>query len=420
MPEEAQATDLVDEFFAEGADAAPENGGLADGFLNEVLADEPETPAEEEAEKEVTSEESDKDTEELSEESDKETSDKDEPEDEEPSDKDKPEEDEDDVPEELPKGTSKKASEDWKKLRGSRDKYKTQTTELENAVKERETKIAEFEAKVAELEELRGKAAVSAELEEKLKNFEEMEKTVSLLRVEESSEYKKAVTEPLDAIADQVDALAKSNEATPSDLYAALNETDLAKQRTMLKEATAGWDEIEKVELWEMAKDARSIFAKQREMRENAHEARKQQEAATEAETAKQAEARKREFVEASKGVVDQIKDKVPFVPLRDGETVEDRFAAVAEKLKGVDFDANSTNDKAFAAASALVLPSAVKTITKLQAEVEALEKRLAKTNSSKPSKSDPVDDGGEDEEDFFEAVGIKTLDASQRLKATG
>jgi hypothetical protein len=168
-----------------------------------------------------------------------------------------------------------------------------------------------------------------------------------------------------------------------------------------------------------MAADARVLFGKQQEMREKASLAAKQREEMSAAEAEKAAAESKKAFQDASKSVVDILKDKLPFVPAREGETVEDRFAALAEKLKGVDFDSNNVKDKAFAAASALMLPVAAKTITHLQGELKALEERLAKQNSAKPGKSDPVEDADDEDEDFFEAMGIKTLDASQRLNVT-
>lgn len=393
---EVEPTNFVDEFFADGAEPEPAGGGLAEDFLKDVLSDEPETP---------------------------ETPEKpegEEPEAEAPETPEKPEGEEDDAPEEPPKGSSKKASEDWKKLRASRDKHKEEAAKVSAAVQEKEAKLAELQTKVTELEELRGKAAISADLEEKLKNYEEMEKTVALLRVEESPEYKRAIAEPLSVLETQVEALGTENSGDMNEIFAALNEMDPVKQRVKLKEVTAGWDEIDKVELRTLAADARVLLNKQREMRENASVAAKQRDEMSKAEAAKAAVEAKKAFQTASESVVGQLKDKIPFVPLREGETPEDRFAALAEKLKGVDFDSNSVNDKAFAAASALALPSAIKTIAKLQAEVKALEDRLGKANSSKPGKSDPVDDGGaEEEQDFFEAVGVKTFNASQRLKVS-
>lgn len=408
MADEAtqEPTDLVDEFFAEGAEPEQSGGDDVGDFLKDVLSDEPEE----------TTDKSDETTEETTEKSDDvEESEETESEESEEEETESEESEEEDVSEDPPKGSSKKASEDWKKLRGSRDKYKDQATELENAVKEKEAKLAEFEAKVAEME---GKAALSEELQAKLDNYDELERQVAMIRVEESPEYKKAVSEPLSTIEEQVVALGKENEASLDDIFDAVNEPDLAKQRIKLKEVTAGWDEIDKIELRNMAADARTLFSKQREMRENAASAAKQHEELTKAEAEKAAAAAKQEFLKASESVVSQIKEKMPFVPLREGETAEKRIAALAEKMKTVDYDSQSVHGKAVAAAAALALPTAIQTITKLQSDIKALEKRLSSKNASKPTQSAPVDDAGDDEEDFFESVGIKTLDASQRLKA--
>ena len=393
MSDDPAPTDIAAEFFEEEAPIEP-NGDLADGFLKDVLGDEPEPePEKPEGEEEGEPEKPEGEEEDVPE---------------------KPESEEEDVPEEPPKGSSKKASEDWKKLRASRDRYKEEVT---NAVKAKEAEVVELQTKVTELEELRGKAAISAELEEKLKDYDELEKEVAILNVSRSPEYRKAVSEPLDAVEKTLQILAKKNDANLDGLILAVNEPDTEKQWELIDYETAGWSDLDRQRFDRLVENVRPIFAKQQEMRENASVAAKQREEMSAAEAEKAAAESKKAFLSASESVVGQLKDRVPFVPLRDGETVEDRFAALSEKLKGVDFDANSPNDKAFAAASALVLPAAVKTITKLQGEVKALEERLAKTNSAKPGKSDPVDDGGgEEEEDFFKAMGVPNLDASQRL----
>lgn len=327
--------------------------------------------------------------------------------------------DEDEVPEDPPKGASKKASEDWKKLRGSRDKYKEQATNLERAVEAKEKEMEALQRKVQELQELEGKAALSEEYEEKLKKFDELEKQVAMLDVRKTEAYKKAITEPLEALDGSVKALAKSNETEVNALYKALNEPDLAEQRVALKELTAGWDEIEKMELWDIAKNVRAIYSKQDEMEQNAHAAAKEAEQLSQVEREKQKAAFQKEFSTAAESILGDFKEKAPFVPLRDGETVDRRFAAIAEKLKQVDFDSANAREKAYAAASALMLPQANLTIAKLQKEKAALEARLDKKQQTKPGAAPKEKKPEAKEKNFWEGVGMENPMKSYSLQVS-
>jgi len=159
------------------------------------------------------------------------------------------------------------SKEHWDTLRASRDRHKAAAEEKEAVLRERE----------AEITELKAKAARAAELEDKLKVFDEQEKELALARVESTVEYKNTIEAPLKAIGEQVEILTTSNEGDVGAVRRMLVEADPAKQRTMLKELTSGWDEIDRLDLKKMAEDARTILDKQDSMRANAHAAAKEQ-----------------------------------------------------------------------------------------------------------------------------------------------
>lgn len=304
--------------------------------------------------------------------------------------------------EEEPEKPSNKTH--WDNLRSSRDRHKAASEEKDNFLKEREAEIAELRSKTARL----------AELEEKLKVFDEQERELAVARVESTREYKEAIEAPLQAIGAQVEALTQSNEGDIEAVYRMIREPDHAKQRTMLKEITAGWDEIDKLDLKKMADDARTVLDKQESMRANAHAAAKEREQIAAQRETQAKETTRKEFTAATDDVVKSIREKLPFTPLAEGETEQDRYTALAQKVQQVDFDSQSPRAKALAAASALVLPQAIKTIAAKDKEITDLKEALAKANKAKPrveSKTEVTPPREKD--DFFENLGIRESPAT-------
>lgn len=295
--------------------------------------------------------------------------------------------DDEEIPE-PPQNASKKARESWDQLRARGDRYKQESTSKDTVIAEKDGRITTLEAENAEL---RSKAAKVPEYEEKLKAFDEYEAELSVTRIEATQEYKKAIVEPFKVLDNAIDTLVKSNEGTDSDaVLRMVQESDLAKQRAAFKELTAGWDEVDRGELWGMVKDARVLFDKQDQMRSNAAAAAKErEEMAGKAEAARK-EAAQREFKTASTDAVKSLREKIPFIPIADGETEEDRFTRLADRLTSVDFDSQTPRGKAFAAAAALELPNLIKSIAKLKAENAELIERIGKANKAKPSTGTP------------------------------
>jgi len=103
--------------------------------------------------------------------------------------------------EEEPEPDKPSSKDDWNRLRESRNRYKAEAAERDALLREKE----------AETTELKAKAARVAELEEKVRLFDEQEKELALARVESTIEYKETIEVPLKAIVGEVGVLVKSN-----------------------------------------------------------------------------------------------------------------------------------------------------------------------------------------------------------------
>lgn len=261
----------------------------------------------------------------------------------------------------VPETPSKRK--DWDTLRSSRDRWKQDAEEVKTTLQTKEQTIQTLST---QLEELKAKVAKLPELEDKLKDFDVYEKELSVTRLEATREYRENIAKPLQVIGESAGQLAKANATDNDTVENVMLESDPVKQREMFKEATAGWDDVDRSDLWGMVKDARTLLDKQELMRNNATAAAKEQgDMAARREQAEKDEY-KAAFTSSTKDVAKQLREKTPFIPVVEGETEEDRYSLLAQRVAEVDFDAQTPRGKAFAAATAILHPKMVQTISKL------------------------------------------------------
>ncbi len=317
----------------------------------------------------------------------------------------------------VPETPSKRK--DWDTLRSSRDRWKQDAEEVKTTLQTKEQTITTL---TTQLEELQAKVARLPELEDKLKDFDVYEKELSVTRLEATREYRENIAKPLQVLGESAGQLATANATDNDTIENVMLESDPVKQREMFKEATAGWDDVDRSDLWGMVKDARTLLDKQELMRNNAAAAAKEQgDMAARREQAEKAEF-KAAYTVSAKDAAKQLREKTPFVPVIEGETEEDRYSLIAQRVAEVDFDAQTPRGKAFAAATAILHPKMVQTITKLQAEVAALQARVKAANSGKASVSpnEQSNAPAQESQDFLTAVGVPTNNLSHSLNVIG
>lgn len=277
------------------------------------------------------------------------------------------------------KGENKKLKAE---IRAERDTLASKLTEKDKEIEELRGKTTDYESKASEIEELRQKAA----------RVDEVEKELSVHRVESSQEYKRSITEPLNAISGRLEQIAKENDVDVNALFDAVGEPDPVKQRALLKELLPTLDEVDKPMVVRAAEDTRGILSKRDQMREDAANARKELEERQSAESTKAKEASRKEFKSAVERTMEGIKARIPHVELAKGETPEGVFAAMVKGASEVDFDSMTVEGKALAAGSGLALVRALKIIGHQEARLKVLEARTASDKDTLPSiKDKPV-----------------------------
>lgn len=302
---------------------------------------------------------------------------------------------------ETPANASKKAADDFNKIKDTAKGYKAKLEAAEKLIE------AERTAKDAELAELRQKVAELPELSERAKFADDAEKELAIARVEGTKEYRQTIIEPLQAIEAAAEVIAKANEVSAEALIDAISEPDLAKRRELLSEIISGLNDIDKQEILGMSRDVQALLTKQTQIRERAGEAKKELEERTQAETTKAQQKARQEFESATNHTVESFKKSIPFIELAEGETLEGVFASIGTKAKAIDFDSAPVGNKAFAAAAAIALPRVTKQAIMLSNKVKTLEARIAELNAGRATTEDPARQSEPESKGFFENFGM-------------
>lgn len=301
----------------------------------------------------------------------------------------------------APAGASEKTVKGMADLKKMAKDFKQKA---EAAEKLRTQELADRDKRIAELEE---KMAALPELSEKAKFAEEAERELAISRVEATREYKATIDAPLVAIEKAALAIATANDIPADTILDAITEPDGAKRRELMKGVIANLDDLDKQEVLRMAGDTQELLRKRDEIRNRATDALKEQEErqkATETLTKKQA---REAFEREAENTVAELRKRLPFIPIADGETADNVFTALLTKAKATDLDSASVTNKAFAAASAIFLPRMAKQLAKVQEENKTLLARIAEGNKGRATVTDkaeaPITEGG----DFFGNLGI-------------
>lgn len=308
----------------------------------------------------------------------------------------------DDIDEiQAPEKASPAAKESFQKIKDSAKSYKQK---LDAAEKLRVEELSARDTRIAELEE---RMAAMPELSEKAKFAEEAERELAISRVEATREYKTTIDAPLRAIEDAALAVAKANEVDGDAILDAITEPDPAKRRELLKSVIAHLDDVEKQEVISMARDTQELLRKREDIRSRASEARKEQEERAHASDTLAKKKAREDFSRETENTVSELRKRMPFAPLADGETADNVFKGLLERAKSTDFDSASVGNKAFAAAAAIALPRMIRQYAELEKVNKTYLARIAEGNKSRATVTETTSPATTDGDDFFGNMGI-------------
>jgi len=278
--------------------------------------------------------------------------------------------------------------------------------ELRNELAEARSRAAELEAQVGE----ESPHSINTNLEEQLQEahsaIESYEQQMAIARVEESSEYKRVVTEPLQAILDTAKVISDESEVDYNEIYNALSETyDRNRQNELLEGIASQLGERDKMTLYRMAEDTSEILARDAELREYA------------AEAAAELDQRNVEWEEEAlqnhaletRTAVNKVFDKLEsVVPDLEGVDLGDLRSKTLED----DFLSLGAEHQAYALSAGSVLPPMVKALRAKDVIISDLQNKLSSYQNASPGAAaagggvaTPPDPTRSDDLGFLEAI---------------
>ena len=252
-------------------------------------------------------------------------------------------------------------------------------------------KAAQYEKEVAELrKQLEAKGAIPAEdpekpllkkeLEDLKKQHEEYEREIKAVRVESSKEFREAVIIPGQQIRDAATALAERNALAVDDIRKAFANPDVKARNEALSGLAANLNEVERIELYSLARDFMTVSMKRNQLLANSESAYQELEARR-AEAEQQAKSKTLEsWKSAAPNVWERMVQKAPM--LKDIEGAD----AILNTVSSLDPANIPVAEQAYNSVSGRILPSLIKSLKAQQLKVTELETALKGYQTSTPS----------------------------------
>ena len=252
-------------------------------------------------------------------------------------------------------------------------------------LKEMETKVSESTENSVEQMDYKN------QLEQLKAERDEYESELKLSRLESTKEYKQAVTEPLQAIQQEVVDLAKLYDADPRSLYSAMLESDPAKRREALKQLTGNFDAVDSLALRTKAEDLQRVFARRDILTKDVNTVMQM----IESQEKEEMEAYQRNMIEqttqAYKSEWDNFQKENPiFQPIKDNEAWNNTVQSIekqAFEIENSELDPRTKARLTFNAAAMPVVMSVFQDyVSKSQAKIAELEKLANELRAVSPS----------------------------------
>lgn len=279
---------------------------------------------------------------------------------------------------------------DWK------PEAKLKWGELRGELVEERTKAAELQKRVTELESGNAATELERQVAEQKELLATYEKELSVSRVESTEDYKRAVTQPLEAIAQAAAAVAERHSVDGERLLDAFADPNPTTQAATLQELVKEMNERDRMSVYRMADDTAVIFNKDQEIKSNAASAL----AEVEAQQAKVAEETSQKDALAMRQGVNRVFDLFAekAVPVEESVLAKAKEVALKEDLSTA-----SAESKAFGVSAGLLMPHLIRAIQARDKEIAGLKTQAEGFHAASPAVGSGV---GVSEESAESAAG--------------
>jgi Skp family chaperone for outer membrane proteins len=262
----------------------------------------------------------------------------------------------------------KKVERRIEELKGEvKTKWQPRVAELEQEAAQLKSQLEEKEARIAQL----------AELETKVKSYED---EISVTRLERHPRYVSEVKEPLKAKIAEATTVANKYDLPVGDVLDALELTDPSEAEAAIEKLASGLDvrPMDLLKLLKLHGEIQPILTKKEEMYANADKVLAELEVAKVQETQQAALARAEERKRVAPTVADVLIKKFPLI--------KDDISALVDAAANADPDALDVPNKVFNHLAGLALSKVVQKATALQNERDQLLDELDALRKALPN----------------------------------
>lgn len=263
----------------------------------------------------------------------------------------------------------------FKTLKGQLKELKPKIAELEQGIVERDSRLKELEA-----------VASGQEVETLKQQIEEYERRLVVTDLESSQVYQDQIAQPIERLADEVDAFAERHNLNARDIIDAIHLPTAREQDERLSEILVGVGDRERSKVYDVIEAMEAVMERRATIMENA-EAAAAEAKALEAELERNTLAeRAAERRKAASQVATKVGEKLPFLAEIEGLDLN----KMAEEISSIDPTALDAVKHSYHALSAKLLPHLAKRLISSEKERESVLEQLATYKSSSPSAGGP------------------------------
>ena len=278
-----------------------------------------------------------------------------------------------DLSEDIGEDWTPKAASRFKQLKDELKSNKSELDTLRQTVREQESKMEELNA-----------IANSKDVDALRSQLQEYEVQKSFSDLENTPQYKEAVSEPLNRLMDKASVIAEKYDVNYDSLVDAIAMDDTEKQDAALADLLPEASDRDKSSIYRIIEDIDPIMERRNSLYENADAALKEaqylDEQKQQAEIAERAEVRQ----SITRNVVKRVGEKLPFLAGVEGLDM----GAIQEKAADLDPSVVHPVDFAYNSVAAQLLPTIVREYLSSRAEADVLMSKLAEYEGAEPTMS--------------------------------
>lgn len=287
----------------------------------------------------------------------------------------------------IPKGLDAKAITSWKGLH-KKVEESSKSAEAANARAEAaEAKLTESQKTPPELESLK------KELEATKARLAENEGEIYISRVESSAPYKQKITAPLAEISTSMQEVAKRYDIPESGLMEAIREPDRAKRAEKISEAIVDFNELDRDDVKQAAREYHRLNKEAEEMRKDAGTKLSEIERQTKEDGEKQSAQTAQSYRRAAQSEWSKLQETIPTIRRTKEDSGWNKYLdSIGNEIEAFDVNDVPVEEVAKMLSASKVLPELVKSVDHLQTQLKtereakaALEKKLAAYIKSAP-----------------------------------